>query len=89
MYLIYFLNADILVLNTDILSDILNIDILPSYWKQGNYKTFMLFSYPNRGNKTNGGCPLFGENCGGGLCRMVSDHRTGGVMIFLGVLDVQ
>ena len=47
MYLIYFLNIDILALDIDILPDIINNDIL--------------FSYPNQGNKTNGGW----KNCSG------------------------
>ena len=38
MYLVYFLNIDILPLNIDILPDILNNDILSSYWKRGKYK---------------------------------------------------
>ena len=55
MYLIYFLNIDILALNIDILPDILNNDILSSFWKQGKYQVFILFSYTNRGNRINGG----------------------------------
>ena len=66
MHLIYFLNINIFVLNIDILPEILNNDILSSYWKrrsikfytclvQENYKIFILFSYPDRGNETNGG----------------------------------
>ena len=38
MYLVYFLNIEILPLNIDILLDILNNDILSSYWKRGKYK---------------------------------------------------
>ena len=37
MYLIHFLNIDILALNIDILPDILNNDILSSFWKRGKY----------------------------------------------------
>ena len=55
MYLVYFLNIDILALNVNILPDILNNGILSSFPKRGKYKIFTLFSYPNRGNKTNGG----------------------------------
>ena len=54
-----FLDIDILVLNIDILLliniDILNNDILSSYWKRGKYNIFILFSYPNRDIETNGG----------------------------------
>ena len=60
MYLIYFLNIDILALNTDILPDILNNDILSSFSKRGKLKIFILFSYPNRGNRTN----MAEEGCG-------------------------
>ena len=42
MYLIYFSNIDILALNIDILPDILNNDMLSSYWKRGKYKIFIL-----------------------------------------------
>ena len=68
----------------DILPDILNIDVLSPYWKRRKYtisyflvletgkvSNFIIFSYLNRGNETDGGCPLLGEDCRGGLCRMV------------------
>ena len=47
MYLVYFLNIDILALNIDILPDILKNDILSSYWKRGKYKIlyFPRFQY--------------------------------------------
>ena len=47
MYLAYFLNIDILALNIDILPDILNNDILSSYWKRAKYKIlyFPRFQY--------------------------------------------
>ena len=56
MYLVYFLNIDIL-------PDILNNDILPRIGNEEStkfpirekYKIFIHFSYPNRGNKTNSG----------------------------------
>ena len=40
MYLVYFLSIDILALNIEILPDILNNDILSSYWKRGKQKIF-------------------------------------------------
>ena len=42
MYLVYVLSIDILALNIDILPDILNGDILSSYWKLGKYKILYL-----------------------------------------------
>ena len=47
MYLVYFLNIDIIALNIDILHDILNNDILSSCWKRGKYKIlyFRRFQY--------------------------------------------
>ena len=47
MYLVYFLNIDILALNIDILHDILNNDILSSCWNRGKYKIlyFPRFQY--------------------------------------------
>ena len=85
MNLIYFLNIDILALNIDIPPDNLNNGILSSYWERGKYKIFILFSYPNRGNKTNGGW-------GGLLWWVVSDgvgQQGRGLMIFLGVSGVK
>ena len=49
MYLIYFLNIDILALNIDILLDILNNDILPLYWKRGKYKILYFIRFGNEG----------------------------------------
>ena len=47
MYLVYFLNIDILALNIDILPDILENDILSSYWKRRKCKIlyFPRFQY--------------------------------------------
>ena len=88
------LNIDILALNIGILLDILNNDILSSYWKRGKYKFFILFLYPNRGNKTNGGwgellwtmdvfdkrvCCVVSGLCGMVLgCRMYNRNSYGG-----------
>ena len=86
MYLIYFLNIDILALNYDILPDILNNDILSSFWKQGKYKIFMHSPYPNRSNKT-----MVARECCCGVW-VVSDGvgpKGRGAQDLFGVLDVQ
>ena len=54
MYLVYFLNIDILALNIDILPDILDNDTLSSYWKpilyfpHFQYKESIKLSYFSR-----------------------------------------
>ena len=57
--------------------------ILSSFQIRGKYKIFILFSYPNRGNKT------MVTGVMNGLCRMVLGCGAGSLMIFLGVSDVQ
>ena len=57
--------------------------ILSSFPIRGKYKIFILFSYPNRGIKTNG------DWGGEWVVSDVLGLRAGGLMIFLGVFDVQ
>ena len=87
VYLIYFLNIDILTLNIDIVPDILGNDILSSYWKRGKHKIFIFSCIQTEAIKQ----MVVREGCCGGLCRTVSGSRAGCfmIMIFLGVLGVQ
>ena len=100
MYLAYFLNIDILALNIDILPDILNNDILSSYWKRGKYKILYFprfqydesikFSYFSRIQTEAIKQMVARESrCGEWVVSDGVGPRAGGLMIFLGVSDVQ